>query len=263
MKPLFKTLFVISFLLSVFIFPKSVLAQENMQDVVYLKNGSILHGDIIEIKANESITLKSNCGDTWVLNQTEIDRIEKETIPKSIVVKDSQKNISYKNKGFYSNVNVGFMFGGNQDTPFPPLSLMFVSGYQFNWGLALGVGLGLDLVNEAYMPAVADIRYTFKDSKVSHFIYVQGGYALSLEDPDPYDYDYYGYYDSDLESKGGYIINPGIGFKINLNNKSAFSFGIGYKYMEINHTYKEYNGQEIDRTIKYNRITLGFGYHFW
>ncbi|MFC2096278.1 hypothetical protein ACFLQ3_01095 [Bacteroidota bacterium] len=262
MKTYYKIVLTLSIFLVVAVLPKSLLSQNKMQDVVYLKNGSILHGDIIEIKANESITLKSNCGDTWVFKQIDIDRMVKEPISKSVVTKDSLVKVSYKNKGFYSNINVGFLFGGNMDTPFPPLSLMFVNGYQFDWGLAIGAGLGLDLLNEAYMPAVADIRYTFRNSKVSHFIYLQGGYAVSLESPDPYDYDYYDYYDSDTKSKGGYIINPGIGFKINLNNKNAFSFGIGYKYMEIYHTYREFSGQEIDRTIKYNRITLGFGYHF-
>ncbi|PLX11862.1 MAG: hypothetical protein C0597_14435 [Marinilabiliales bacterium] len=234
---------------------------QKMQDVIYLKSGSILHGEIIKIEVNKSLTLLSNCGDTWVLNQSEIDRIEKQPAYIKSFKKDSLGNISYKQTGFYSNLNVGFLFGGNMETPFPPLSLRFVSGYQFEMGLGVGVGLGLDLLTEAYMPAVVDLRYTFRNSRVSHYVYLQGGYAISLESPDPYDYDYY-YYDSDLKSKGGYLINPGIGFKLNLNDKNAFSFGIGYKYSEIYHTYTEYNGQEIDRTIKYNRITLNFGYHF-
>ena len=259
-----KILFTFFFcLLSLFFLTQSIQAQEKTQDVIYLKNGSILHGEIIEIKANESITLKSNCDDIWVINQAEIERITKEPIQKINSRKDSLLLTSYKHSGLYSNINVGFLFGGDMENPFPPLNLMFVSGYQFDWGGAVGVGLGLELLNEAYMPAVIDMRYTFRNGRVSHFIKLQGGYALSLETPDPYDYDYYDYYDSDLKSKGGFLINPGIGFKLNLNEKNAFSFGIGYKYMQIYHTYKESNGQEIDRTIKYNRITLNFGYHFW
>jgi hypothetical protein len=256
-------LFILLFLLAAVFVPKYSVAQEKIQDVIYYKNGTILHGEILEIKLNESITLKSNCGDIWVINQSDIERVAKESISKTFIQKDSTFNLSYKRKGFYSNINVGFLFGSNLNTPFPPLSLMFVNGYQFDWGLALGAGLGLELLTEAYMPAVLDVRYTFKNSKVSHFVYLQGGYAISLESPDPYDYDYYTYYDSNLKSKGGYLINPGIGFKLNLNNRNAFSFAIGYKYMQVQHTYNEFNGQEIDRTIKYNRITLGFGYHFW
>lgn len=253
---------IISLLITSFATPYNTASAQKMQDVIYLKNGSILHGEVIKIEMNESVTLRSNCGDTWVFNQSEIARIEKQPAYAKPLQKDSLRNVSYKRMGFYSNMNVGFLFGGNFDNPFPPLSLMFVSGYQFDWGLATGIGLGLDLLNEAYMPAVIDVRYTFRNSRISHFLFIQGGYNISLESPDPYDYDFYDYYQSDLKSKGGYLINPGIGFKLNLNEKNAFSFGIGYKYSEIYHSYKEYNGQTIDRTIKYNRITLNFGYHF-
>jgi hypothetical protein len=238
-------------------------AQDNTQDVIYLKNGSVLHGKITEIKVNESITLESNCNDIWVLNQSDIERIVKEEIPKSTVLKKLDKTpINYKRKGFYSNINISFMFGGDRESPFPPIGLSFISGYQFDFGLAIGAGLGIDLMDEVYMPIVGDLKYTFRSSKISPFIYFQGGYSISLENPDPYDYEYYDYYESDLESKGGYILNPGIGFKINLNERNAFSFSLGYKYMEMNHTYKEYNGQTIDRKIKSNRIILGFGYYF-
>lgn len=262
MKRYLNVFYIICVISAVFI-SNNIYAQDKTQDVIYYKNGTVLHGEILEIKANESITLKSNCGDTWVISQSEIDRVTKEPFPRTFVQKDSTGNVLYNRKGFYSNINVGFLFGGNVDSPFPPLSLMFVTDYQFDWGLAMGVGLGLELLNEAYLPAIVDIRYTFKNAKVSHFIYLQGGYAISLESPDPYDYDYYSYYDSNLKSKGGYLINPGIGFKLNLNNRNAFSFGIGYKYMQVKHTYNESNGQEIERIIKYNRITLGFAYHFW
>jgi opacity protein-like surface antigen len=239
-------------------------AQNITQDVVYLKNGSVLHGKITEIKVNESITLESNCNDTWVLNQSDIDRIVKEEIPETKVLENKNKTtIDYKRKGFYSNIGISFMFGGgDMDTPFPPIGLRFISGYQFDFGLAIGAGLGIDLMSEVYMPIVGDLKYTFQSSKISPFVYFQGGYSISLENPDPYDYEYYDYYESDLESKGGYILNPGIGFKINLNDRNAVSFAIGYKYSEMNHTYNEYNGQTIDRKIKSNRIILGFGYYF-
>jgi len=259
-KQITRTLILTLFLTVILFFSSN--AQKQMQDVLYLKNGSILHGTITKIKASESITLRSNCGDIWVIAQSDIKKIEKEEITQKPKVLNSNAEISYKRKGLYSNIGIGFLFGGNLESPFPPLSLMFVNGYQFVWGGAIGAGLGVQLLNEVYMPAILELKYTFNNNRVSHFINFQGGYAVSLEAPDPYDYDYYTYYDTDLESKGGFIINPGIGIKLNFNNRNALSFGIGYQYMQVYHTYKEYNGQEIDRTIKYNRISLNFGYHF-
>lgn len=252
------------FLITIYLFstilfvPEISQAQEKLQDVIYLNNGSILHGEIIEIQVNESITLISNCGDRWVVNQNDITRIAKEPLSNEIK-KDSNEYISCKTKGYYSNINIGFMLSGEMESLFPSLSLMFVNGYQFDWGLALGAGVGIDLIDETYMPLVGDIRYSFKDSKLSHFIFFQGGYAMPLGSPDPYDYNYD---DSKPESKGGYIINPGIGLKLSLNDKNAFSFAIGYKYMHVKHEYIEYTGQKINRTTEYNRITLGIGFHF-
>ncbi|MFO7828188.1 MAG: hypothetical protein R6V23_06170 [Bacteroidales bacterium] len=244
----------------------NTIAQETkQQDVVYLINGSILHGKIVEIKANQSVTLFSNCGDKWVINQSDIEKIEKEDISDEYTFfnEHGRKTIEYRKKGYYSNLNIGFLFSVDIDSPFPPLSLMFLNGYRFENGVSVGAGLGLDLLNEAYMPIVMDLKYNFTEGRINHFVYFQGGYAIPLETPDPYDYDYYTYYDSDINSEGGYIINPGIGLKLYLNQKNAFSFGIGYKFLQINHNYKEYNGQSIDRIIKYNRVVLSFGYHFW
>jgi hypothetical protein len=252
------------FLISLYLFsiilfvPQFSHAQEKLQDVIYLNNGSILHGEIIEIKINETITIITNCGDKWVVNQNEILRIEKEPLSKEIR-KDSNDYIHCKPKGYYSNINVGFMLSGEMESLFPSLSLMFLNGYRFDWGLALGAGVGIDLIDETYMPLVGDIRYSFKDSKLSHFVFFQGGYAMPLGSPDPYDFNYY---ESEPESKGGYIINPGIGLKLNLNDKNAFSFAIGYKYMQVKHEYIENSGQKINRTTEYNRITLGIGFHF-
>lgn len=243
---------------------QNITAQEKkQQDVVFLKNGSVLHGIIVETKANETITLISNCGDKWVINLSEIEEIKKENISSNpYLLPFSSQLMDYKTEGFYSKLNVGFLFSGNIDTPFPPLSLILVGGYDFKNKFSVGGGVGLDLLNEAYMPVVADLKYNLTSGKINHYIYFQGGYTVPLETPDPYDYDYYSYYHSDISSDGGYLINPGLGLKLFINEKNAFSFGIGYKYIHINHSYKEQNGQTIERIIKYNRVVLSFGYHF-
>ena len=87
MKYVFKQLVIIVLSnIIILIFTSSIVAQENFQDVIYLKNGSVLHGKITEIKANESITLLSNCKDIWVINQSDIEKIGKEEIPKSLLI---------------------------------------------------------------------------------------------------------------------------------------------------------------------------------
>ncbi|MCK7534655.1 MAG: hypothetical protein MZV63_28460 [Marinilabiliales bacterium] len=159
------------------------------------------------------------------------------------------------------------------DTPLPNLSLMFTSGYQFGWGLNVGAGIGIDLMEDPYMPVVLELKYVFRDTKVSPYFYINGGYTFALQSSDHeeeiyyYDYSssyypYYPNYDKEITSHGGFVINPGVGFKINLTNKNAFLINLGYRYMEVNQTYKDWNGQEIDRTLKYNRLVLGVTFQF-
>lgn len=62
----------------------SVSAQNgNMEDVVYLKNGSIIHGTIIEQIPNESLKVKTKDGSVFVYKMTEVDKMTKEQIAKT------------------------------------------------------------------------------------------------------------------------------------------------------------------------------------
>lgn len=59
----------------------SVNAQsENMEDVVYLKNGSIIRGIIVEQIPNESLKVKTKDGSVFVYKMTEVDKLTKEQI---------------------------------------------------------------------------------------------------------------------------------------------------------------------------------------
>jgi TM2 domain-containing membrane protein YozV len=59
-------------------------AQEVLQDVVYLKNGAIIHGVIVEQIPNESIKIKTNDGNIFVFKMTKIQKIAKENIKKPV-----------------------------------------------------------------------------------------------------------------------------------------------------------------------------------
>lgn len=55
-------------------------AQEQMRDVVYLKNGGITKGIIIELNPNESLKVQMADGSVFVYKMDEVERVEKETI---------------------------------------------------------------------------------------------------------------------------------------------------------------------------------------
>lgn len=92
----------IYFLLSMLCFFSLLsIAQQNYEDVVYLKNGSIIHGTIIEQIPNESLKVKTKDGSVFVYKMTEVDKMTKEQIANVSI------NTGYNNySGNQSNISV-------------------------------------------------------------------------------------------------------------------------------------------------------------
>ena len=55
-----------------------VFAQDNLEDVIYLKNGSIIRGVIIEQIPNTSVKIKTADKNIFNFNLTEIEKFTKE-----------------------------------------------------------------------------------------------------------------------------------------------------------------------------------------
>jgi len=68
-------------------------AQESYEDVVYLKNGGIMHGKIIEMIPEKSVKLQTRDGNVHVFEMAEIERIKKETVPSDTVAQEPRNKI--------------------------------------------------------------------------------------------------------------------------------------------------------------------------
>ena len=62
----------------VFVLTATVLLAQNLQDVVHLRNGSIIRGTIIEQVPNQSLTIETADGSLFVLAIDEVERITRE-----------------------------------------------------------------------------------------------------------------------------------------------------------------------------------------
>lgn len=69
------------------------IAQESYQDVVYLKNGGIMRGNIIEMIPEKSLKLRMRDGNVHVFTMVEIERVSKETATTEIHTREPQDNI--------------------------------------------------------------------------------------------------------------------------------------------------------------------------
>ena len=64
---------------------------QQWEDVVYLKNGSIIHGNVIEQVPGESLKIQTSDGSVFVYKMAEVEKITKEQIQKTVSKEEEAK----------------------------------------------------------------------------------------------------------------------------------------------------------------------------
>lgn len=231
------TVFVIGFLL-----PLTVTAQTEMEDVIYLKNGGILRGEIIEEVDNKILRIKTAGRNVLVVRLEEVEKITSEEIPGPEY---------FKTSGYVNYTGIDLLSGQEGTT----VRFMTVNGYQFNPRLSVGVGVSFVPYNDplGLIPVYIDSRYKFLKANTTSFVFIRMGYSLSVMS------------DEDIEvdrHRGGFMFNPGIGLQFNTNSKYGWYFTAGYNADNSNFEQDQGFGRTIVEEITYRRVQFGFGFSF-
>ena len=88
-----KLLLLLTLLLSI----STYVAAQNYTEVVYLKNGSVIKGVIIEQVPNVSLKIKTNDGSLIICQMNEVEKITKEESEVSIMKESVIEEIKFKN----------------------------------------------------------------------------------------------------------------------------------------------------------------------
>lgn len=135
------------------------------------------------------------------------------------------------------------------------LTIQTFNGMQVLPGLAAGVTVGVDWYNAALiMPVAAGVRYDLsKGKKAGFFLLADGGYGFTWlhQDTDGYD------------TKGGWMVNPGVGIRLGKIDNSSFTLSLTYKRQEASASKPLlYNQLTRDEDRVYNRLAVRVGIIF-
>lgn len=246
-------------LLSV-IFVIPIFAQTE-KGYIYLKNGSILKG-----KFNYSDDLNKikvlSAGNIWIFNTSEVDSVTK--------LRERRNNeINAKNLDalFFVRTEIGVLAGNSDNSQTAPFSFSLSLNYKINPLLSVGVGGGQEFLKESYFPVFVNIEYKWRNAVSSPYFFIKGGYLAPLgESNEIYYYDYQpwssvwpgAYYSENLDTKGGILINPGLGYQWMYSSSFGMSFAFGYQFHRLNYKGEHDYGLDID----YNRLTIKLGFIF-
>lgn len=239
--------FLILILFTFLLISISANAQKTItEDVVYLKNGSIIRGKIIENKPNESIRVQTEGRNEWVFRMDEIEKITKE----EFILK---KDFFSKNKGIYNTIGTGLIIGNrtNWNTNIN-FTNYYAIGYKFHRLLGTGGAAGLDLIDDIlFIPLMLDVRGKLLDKAVTPYYAVQAGYSFPVNSSNL----------SDNELKGGIIFNSSLGLQFSLSKDVAILVDAGIKIQKYN-THRQTWGGEINQDITLRRLTMRLGFIF-
>ena len=192
--------------------------QESMRAVVYLKNGGVIHGMIIEQIPGKSIKIETRDGNIFVYTFDEIEKIAKERIELTSA------------PGYRNIPRVGLVSGENNTL----FTASDVNGAQLGDDTCLGFGVGYDKYPNAWtLPLFVDFRVDLIGGEASPFLFTDAGYALGWVN---------GLSGSDW---GGIMINAGFGARMALSDMSSVIIEAGYKFQRTREYYYDWSGSNI------------------
>jgi len=222
----------------VVLFPLLVSGQE-LEDVVYLKNGSVIRGVIVEQIPNISIKIKTKDGNIFVLKIEEIMKITKEEIHQEVMPgSDALIEEDVKKRGGKFFLEPSFAIG------FPASPQSFSDGFDNSVSFGGGMGKVQNDHVTLQIPVILYRSFGLKDQfgigSLSIFS-VAGNVLINLmpkEKMVPYARIGSGYYHLKVEDADGDTVTEnklgflgGFGIRMFVSDKAAFKVEGDYEYI--------------------------------
>ncbi len=229
----------------------SVVNAQNQDDVVYLSNGSVIRGIIID-STEINLRILNKAGDIWSFSRVEIDSVKREKayVHKAFVFNQEGSEVS-------AGLSLMVRSGSNaiDKVAIPGLNMAY--SYRFNTFLSTGAEMGIEFYEWMIAPLSAFVKLRSSQNIVSPFLYIRTGYSLPAEkQDDDWEYSY--------TASGGLHASCGIGIERIINENTSFTLLFSYNYQELHYHLEPLQNWilERDRTLKYNRLRISLGYVF-
>ncbi|GEO05106.1 hypothetical protein AAE02nite_27700 [Adhaeribacter aerolatus] len=229
-----------------------MLAQKRgWQDVVYLKNGSIIRGHLQEDSSPAIIRIETVGQNLFVFKPEEVERVAKEY---------TRTDFKYPYTQGYQNITEAGMSVGYRPTvnafSDPGRSVNFTlqtfNGYQFLPALAVGLTTAIDTYGSiTLLPVALGIRGDITKTKVRPYYGFDAGYALDwLSNPN-----------LAANQDGGFVWSPTFGLKFNSHKTHAFILNLGYRNQRATAETRQGNMLTTQRN-HFQRILFRMGISF-
>lgn len=239
---------------------------------ISLKNGDILKGKYVYSVDFKKLKVIAN-NETRIFDADDVGRITKKNPFELADTSNGFIPSTYKPSRIFNITELGFLIGNQDNTNKSPFIFHTSANYSFTPLLSAGVGTGVELYRETYVPVTVHVMYKLNNRRTSPYVSLSGGYQIPVDgtrmtttelySPLMSDYMYsssyypYPYYqNSELKAKGGFLLHPAMGFFYQLNEGLGMGVSVGYRFQVLNYTGD--NDYRLDVTNNRLSVKLGF-----
>lgn len=224
------------------------LSAQKTKDALYLKNGSIIYGRLIEISDN-NYKIQLSDGSTFNYAADEVDKL----------IKEAPSYAGRKSEGAGLSIEGGLLIGSQNSDLDAPFSFNIIVNYTNGTRNILGIGSGVEFLGSTFSPVFAEYKRLFNERKTAPFIFFRGGALLHAggdEESDPSNPYYH-----PRNYKGGASFSLGTGISWAREDMETY---LSFAYRHAQTSYKQQDYNDIIYTYKnnYNRLEIKFGFKF-
>ena len=228
----------------------NLAAQKQEVDAVYLKNGEIYRGSLLNHQDGNKIMLQTLCWNTMIFEAGDVDHIDIE------MVNAKNSRLHVPSNGYFNRTDLGVLIGTGNNEKNAIFSTQMVNGYKINSRLYPGLGIGIEFYEQAVVPLFADMSYHFGRNVLSPFIRASIGYSLPVEDPPET-------WGVSTNNNGGYMYATGLGTFIRLNGHNSLSISLVYRFQSLRSVItQDWSDEVLNLNKQYNRIAFRIGFVF-
>ncbi len=228
------------------------MSAQKTKDVIYLKNGSIIYGKLLEISDNQ-YKIQTSDGSLFIYSSEEVDKFVKET----------PRFDGRKVNGVGFALEAGLLIGAQHSEFDAPFSFNFLVNFTNSTKNILAIGSGVEFLGSTFTPLFFEYKRLFYDRKTTPFVFFRGGGLLHLggDKESNNDYNPYNQYNYPTDYKGGASLGFGTGISW-AKEESETYLTFGYRYAQTSYRELNYNNQTYTYKNYYNRLEVKLGFKF-
>jgi hypothetical protein len=232
-------------MLTIIIFP---LSAQKTKDALYLKNGSIIYGKLINI-SDGRYGIQTSDGSFYNYATDEVDKF----------VREAPRFEGRRVGGAGFALEAGLLVGSQNSEFNAPFSFNILVNYTTGTKNIFGIGSGVEFLGSAFSPVFFEYKRLFTERKTTPFIFFRGGAIIHTggdDESDPYNQYYY-----PKDYKGGASLGIGTGVSWAKEDGETY-LSFAYRYAQTSYKQNSYNDIMYTYKINFNRLEVKLGFKF-